>query len=57
MNRQQRRAEARKNRVNAVVTAVTVAPWYVRGPARVMVAVGALCCLVGVFLVATELLS
>ena len=56
-NRAQRRAEARKSSIDAVVTAVTVTPWYIRGPARLMVAVGAFGALVMIFCVAAELLS
>lgn len=57
MNRHQRRAEARKNNGNSVVTVLTTAPWYVRGPARMMVAIGALCSLVGILYVVAELFS
>lgn len=64
-NRAQRRAEARKSGlgavtdpfVNSVTVAVTVAPWYIRGPARLIVAAGTLCWLAAIFHTAMSLLS
>jgi len=53
MNRKQRRAIAKTVNVS---NSIPRAPWYVRGPARLMVAVGALSGLIMFFYIAAELL-